>query len=169
MKNCRILMALYFIAYSMLSCEKKVIEKEIPSKLAEQKTANTDTIKRNVQRNLTEIQLEPLNKDALNKIWINSDSILQLNSEIRKDHRIFGFLRPDTTSRKLILFSVFTNEVENNPFQCQYGSYYSIENFIQKFTLKYENEEGNFFKAEITDSLGHRENIYFEKKWLELE
>lgn len=43
---------------------------------------------------------------------------------IRNDYRVFGYSSPDATSKKLILFSIFTKEVEGNPYKCPLGSYY---------------------------------------------
>ena len=53
-----------------------------------------------------------------------NDSIMEIQAFIRKDHRIFGYEKPDKNSAKLIVFSIFTNDVENNPHHCKLGSYY---------------------------------------------
>lgn len=41
-------------------------------------------------------------------IFDEKDSTMWLTADIKLDHRIFGYERPDTTSGKLILLSVFT-------------------------------------------------------------
>lgn len=119
-----------------------------------------------------EVYLEPLNEEALNHISIplsRGDSALYLTANMRADHRIFGYSEPNTRSEKLLLFSIFTNEVEKNPFRCKYGSYYDIGNYSQSFSLKYKSKENNFIKVQLTDSLLHKTNVYFEKKWVDIE
>jgi len=117
-------------------------------------------------------KLETLNEDALNKIYIplkRSDSSFYLHADIKSDHRIFGYAQPNTNSEKMILFSVFTNEVQNNPFKCKYGAYYEVNMGNQNFRLKYNGKKDEFIIAELTDSLNKKRNIYFEKKWIEIE
>ena len=57
-----------------------------------------------------------------------ADSIISLTANIRRDPRIFGYQKPDINSKKMILLSVFTKDVEGNPFKCAYGSYYQTSN-----------------------------------------
>lgn len=98
----------------------------------------------------------------------DGDSIIYLQANIRKDHRIFGYATPDIKSERLLLFSVFTNDVENNPFGCKLGAYYDT-NRMDGLDLKYAATLGNFIKATATDKLNKSTIIYFEKKWIELE
>jgi hypothetical protein len=63
--------------------------------------------------------------DNITKAYVSaSDSSISLASNMRQDHRIFGYEKPDTKSKRLLLLSVFTNDVENNPFGCELGAYY---------------------------------------------
>ena len=39
------------------------------------------------------------------------DSSIDLTANIRLDHRFFGYANPDIKSEKLLLFSVFTNDI----------------------------------------------------------
>lgn len=95
------------------------------------------------------------------------DSTIHLTSNIRQDHRIFGYAQPDVRSERLLLLSVFTDDVENNPFGCKFGSYYDTSG-MDKLTLKYLSTNNNFVKAAITDQNNQTSMIYFEKKWIEL-
>jgi len=116
--------------------------------------------------------LETLNEESLNKIHIplkRNDSSLYLIAEMKSDHRIFGYARPDKNSQKLILFSIFTDEVEGNPFKCRYGSYYDISKNNQNFSLKYNGQKDDFIATIIADSLNNKRDVYFEKKWIEID
>jgi hypothetical protein len=95
------------------------------------------------------------------------DSTITLVPNMRQDHRFFGYAKPDVTSERLILLSIFTNDVENNPFGCQLGAYYGTSN-LENIQLKYTATEGNFVKAVAVDKGGKATTLYFEKKWIEL-
>lgn len=97
-----------------------------------------------------------------------SDSSISLTANIRKDHRVFGYAKPDTKSERLLLLSVFTKDVEGNPFNCELGSYYDTGG-IENLTLKYIESVGEFVKAVAIDKSGKRTDLYFEKKWVEFE
>lgn len=108
-------------------------------------------------------------KDDITKAYVSSsDSLIYLTANIRKDHRIFGYAEPNTNSKRLLLLSVFTNDVENNPFKCELGAYYDTSG-MENLTLKYQGKEGNFIKALATDKTDKVQTVYFEKKWMEFE
>lgn len=96
------------------------------------------------------------------------DSTINLTANIRQDHRIFGYAAPNVKSERLLLLSVFTNDVENNPFGCKLGSYYE-SNGMDGLTLKYISTTGNFVKAVATDKRKKSTTIYFQKKRIEFE
>ena len=99
----------------------------------------------------------------------NGDSSIYLTSNIRQEHRIFGYKKPDTKSERLLLLSVFTNDVENNPFGCKLGAYYDTGD-MKDLKLKYLRTIGTFVEAAAFDNNNNKTtNIYFEKKWIEIE
>jgi len=109
--------------------------------------------------------------DDITKAFVfikDGDSIIMLTSNIRRDHRIFGYAEPDIKSERLLLLSVFTNDVQNNPFGCKLGAYYDTGG-MSELTLKYISTTGNFVKATATDKTNKSTTIYFEKKWIEFE
>jgi hypothetical protein len=87
---------------------------------------------------------------------------------MRRDHRIFGYAAPDTKSERLLLLSIFTSDVENNPFQCKLGAYYDTGG-MDGVGLKYAGTAGDFVKALATDNANKTTTVYFEKKWIEME
>lgn len=95
------------------------------------------------------------------------DSTITLVPNMRQDHRFFGYAKPDITSERLLLLSIFTNDVENNPFGCKLGAYYGTSN-LENLQLKYKATEGNFVKAIAVGKGGDVTTVYFEKKWIEL-
>ena len=96
------------------------------------------------------------------------DSSISLTADIRLDHRIFGYANPNTKSERLLLLSIFTGDVENNPFGCKLGSYYGTDG-MEKIKLKYLEKVGNFIKAAAIDSSNVMTSLYFEKKWIVFE
>lgn len=108
-------------------------------------------------------------KDDITKAYVSSsDSLIYLTANMRRDHRMFGYAEPNTTSKRLLLLSVFTNDVENNPFKCELGAYYDTSG-MENLTLKYQGKEGNFIKSVAVDKENKMKTIYFEKKWIEFE
>jgi hypothetical protein len=91
-----------------------------------------------------------------------TDSSFWVAADIRKDYRIFGYEKPDTNSRKMILFSVFTKEIQNNPNKCIYGSYYG-SNAMEDAELKYIGEDRRFIKTILLRKANHIADIYFLK------
>ncbi len=109
--------------------------------------------------------------DNITKAFVflrDGDSTINLTANIRQDHRIFGYSQPDFKSERLLLLSVFTNDVENNPFGCRLGAYYDTGG-MNELTLKYNSTTGNFVKATAIDKANNSTTIYFEKKWIEFE
>lgn len=81
---------------------------------------------------------------------------------------MFGYARPNASSERLLLLSVFTNDVEQNPFVLKLGAYYDT-NRMTEITLKYISEEGEFIKAYALGRKDDKTTIYFEKKWIDLK
>jgi hypothetical protein len=107
--------------------------------------------------------------NKVTKAYVTSqDSSIDLTANIRLDHRFFGYANPDIKSERLLLFSVFTNDVEKNPFGCKLGSYYDTRG-MQNIKLKYLETAGNFIKAVAIDSSNNLTTLYFEKKWIVFE
>ena len=107
--------------------------------------------------------------ENITKAYINlQDSIFDLRTDMRKDHRFFGYEKPDTTSKKLLLFSIFTNDVDNNPFGYELGAYYDMME-SDGLQIKYQGSVGDFIKTIVSDQEGKKTTLYFEKKWIVLQ
>ena len=109
-------------------------------------------------------QGQPNRDSYVNKFKISRvDSAVWLEADMKKDHRVFGYESASVKSAKLILFSIFTTDVENNRGRLRYGAYYQTSNMdgMQMKLLKL----GKVF-AEIAllrnDTLINR--IYFHKQ-----
>lgn len=99
-----------------------------------------------------------------------TDSIIWVIANMKKDHRFYGYEQPDTNSTRVILFSIFTNDVEGNPFNLKYGSSYeSNSSRMQGKRLKYIGTQGNFIKTQLRQESLEQilAVLYFEKKWFE--
>jgi len=110
-----------------------------------------------------------ISEEAMQKAVISKrDSIFHVQSNIRADYRIIGYESPDTNARKMVLFSVFTSDVKDNPFNCPYGSYYDSAQ-RDELIIKYVGEQGSFIEANISGNGKKPATVYFEKKWVEFD
>ena len=106
--------------------------------------------------------------DNITKAIILKDSTIFLHANIRKDHRIFGYAKPYLDSQKLILISVFTSDVKDNPFNCQFGAYYDTSG-MKDMELKYVGMRGDFIEANIVQYDTSSTPTYIEKIWIEFD
>lgn len=112
--------------------------------------------------------IEEIDSEYMGKAFIQKDSSIWMTASMKKDHRIFGYKNKDLYSEKVILLSVFTNEVENNPFSCKYGAYYDT-NGMKDMELKYVSTENEFLKIEIKQNGKTIDQVYMLKKWFEFQ
>lgn len=152
-------------------------------------------VKVNAQNNLQKINLEnqkivdESSPEEINFMYVTRTGSVFLFSNIRKSHRLFGYGKPNVKSEKLILFSVFTNDVENNPFQCKFGSYYESSAMKSKgLQLKFIKFQGDFAEMEIQRTFSetteeslraseknnsvqnvNKTKVYFWKKYIKID
>ena len=112
--------------------------------------------------------IEEIDSQYMGKAFIEKDNSIWMTASMNKDHRIFGYKNKDIYSEKMILLSVFTNEVENNPFGCKYGAFYDT-NGMKDIELKYVSIEDDFLKIEIIQNGKTIDEVYMLKKWFEFE
>jgi len=98
----------------------------------------------------------------------SKDSSITLVANIRADYRIFGYAKPSVKSEKLLLLSIYTSDVEGNPFRCKLGAYYETSD-MKNLDLKYKETSCDFIKAVAIDNRKKETLVYFEKKWIEFE
>ncbi len=78
---------------------------------------------------------------------------------------IYGYQLPDLNSEKMICFSSFTSDVDNNPHKCVLGAYYETVDL----NIEYISMEGDFVKLKFTTE-GKQESIFYvEKKSVKFE
>lgn len=174
--------ALIFLSLQ-IACQEKPKQGETPvsSSKAMEKPAEDTAPKESISPKPSKLDsIEQANaksvqeSDEVTKAYVNlssKDSIIRLHSNIRLDHRFFGYEEADTHSTKLLLFSIFTNDVKDNPFQLKLGAYYDTSGLDSKgLKLKYVGTKGDFVEAKFIDATDIPVcNIYFEKKWIEIE
>ncbi|PCJ64883.1 MAG: hypothetical protein COA58_11460 [Bacteroidetes bacterium] len=112
--------------------------------------------------------IEEIGSPFMGKAYITKDSFIWIAANMKKDHRIFGYNQTDIYSKKMILISIFTNEVKNNPFNCTYGAFYET-NEMRDMSLKYVTTEDDFLKIEILREGQTVDTVYMLKKWFEFE
>lgn len=111
------------------------------------------------------------NEDYIQKATVSKeDSTIWLVANMRLDHRIFGYEKPDITSRRMILVSIFTNDVEGNPFKCPFGAYYQTSRMDENMMhLKYISTGKGFAKVNVVKNDTLLGIVYIDKKWLAFE
>ena len=88
-------------------------------------------------------------EDLINKVVVSKkDSSISFVMNTLLGQGYFGYSQPDTNSRKLILFSIANKEVKNNPFNCKYGSYYSV-NDAKKYFFKFSGSKNGFSEIQM--------------------
>lgn len=112
--------------------------------------------------------IEEIDLQDMQKAYIEKDGSIWIKANMRKDHRIFGYKNKDIYSEKMILFSIFTNEVKNNPFDCKYGAFYDTSN-MKDIKLKYIASENGFLKIGLIKNGEIIDEVFMLKKWFEFE
>ena len=90
-----------------------------------------------------------------------------LTGNIKYDDKIFGYTSPDTNSKKLILFSVFTNDVKDNPYKCPLGAYYETSNLKDGDKIEFVSVTKSFINLKYISSDKTIANFYTERKYIE--
>lgn len=112
---------------------------------------------------------EAISEDQLNKAEISmKDSLIRLSANMRLDHRIFGYEKPDTNSKKMILLSIFTSDVKGNPYRCPYGSFYET-NEMDGLKLKFVSDGDKFIEVNVKKEEAILGRVFIDKKWIEFE
>lgn len=78
---------------------------------------------------------------------------------------LFGYETADINSKKVICFSSFTKDVDNNPNKCELGAYYEAG----ELDITYVETSGNFVKLIFKKSDGSSTPFYMQKKDVSLE
>lgn len=114
-------------------------------------------------------ELPEMEGNFIQRALINlKDGSITVYENIRANYRIFGYEAPDTNSKKLILFSVFTNDVKDNPYHCTYGAYYS-SGVMQNMEMKYVKRKGNFIQAHLISNSEVVSPLFIHRKWVQFE
>ncbi len=132
-----------------------------------QNTSQADTTEK--EKRVKEVYPEPIDEESMQRAEISkTDSTIHVYNNIRADYRVFGYSKPDTTSQKMFLISVFTNDVKDNPYKCVYGAYYDSAS-MPEMSIKYLAEAGAFVKAHLYRDGILLAPVYLERKWVEFE
>jgi len=78
---------------------------------------------------------------------------------------IYGYETASASGKKIICFSTFTVDVENNPHKCLLGAYYHTEDI----EIQYLGTEGAFVKLQFIDSNKGNTVFYIETKNVKFE
>ncbi|CAM4350798.1 lysozyme inhibitor LprI family protein [Gillisia hiemivivida] len=112
--------------------------------------------------------IEEIESKSMGKATIQKDSSVWITANMKRNHRIFGYEKKNIHSSKMILLSIFTNEVENNPFECKYGAYYDTSGMTD-LDLKYQNTQDEFIKIALLKKGKIIDEVFMLKKWFEFK
>ena len=90
-----------------------------------------------------------------------------LTANIRQDHKFFGYEKPDVKSKKMIAFSVFTTDVEGNPYKCPLGAYYDASGLPEGNKITFVSVVGTFVKLNYINAKNEVTSIYIKRKFVE--
>src|SRR6478752_1035815 len=156
---------LFILSFSIslfIACNNKTEEKVTDTKMVEVLPAepppppppmNVDTPRLSKIDSIDKVNaaMVSADKDFILKATINKDdSTIWLTANMRMDHRIFGYEKPDANSKRMFLLSIFTDDVKDNPFNLPYGAYYQTNDMDNK-TLKYISTQGKFVKVAVIE------------------
>ncbi|WP_375238091.1 lysozyme inhibitor LprI family protein [Aurantibacter sp.] len=102
------------------------------------------------------------------RAYIEKDSTIWIPENIHSELKIFGYQDKNIESKKMILISVFTNDVENNPYNCEYGSYYHTQS-MSDIVLKYLSTQEVFMEVAVLKKGKLLGKVYMDKKWFVFE
>lgn len=159
--------------FTMVSCQQSTPNNTETNNLVpeSQEVTETSTTTPEEQKTLSKLDNIDLENNKLvaeagediTKAVIKKEAII-LYADMMKVHRIFGYEAPDVNSKRLLVISVFTNDVEDNPFNCALGAYYDTD----EIDLTYIETASGFVKANATAS-GQTKIVYIESKWVVAE
>ena len=92
-----------------------------------------------------------------------------LVADIRKDHQIFGYSAPDSHAKKLIIFSVFTTDVKNNPYHCPLGAYYQTSDLRPGESIRFISETPTFVKLTFLDASHQLTPFYIKRAFVRFD
>jgi hypothetical protein len=154
---------IYLLIIIILSCKKSTETNTETKKIdaIESRFLNLDSVQLTNNHKI-ENAGEDINRLVISRI----DSLIWITASKYTEHRIFGYENPNVNSKKMILISCFTADVEKNPFELPLGAYYEID---ENHKIKFLKIDGDFVKTKFILNGKDMENVYFEKKWTEFD
>ncbi len=92
-----------------------------------------------------------------------------LVANIKQDHKIFGYTMPDVKSKKVILFSVFTSDVQGNPNKLPLGAYYETSNLQKGDKIGFVSVAGEFVKLNYITKDNKVTPFFIARKYIDFE
>ncbi|MES2516928.1 MAG: hypothetical protein V4585_02400 [Bacteroidota bacterium] len=90
-----------------------------------------------------------------------------LTANIRQDHKFFGYAEANINAKKMIVFSVFTTDVEGNPYKCPLGAYYDTSGLPEGDQIMFVSTVGNFTKLNYINAKKEVTSIYIRRKYVD--
>ena len=84
-------------------------------------------------------------------------------SDPKADYRFFGYELPDNNSRKMICFSSYRGDVNDNANKCPFGSYYDTGRMKAGDKINYITEVKGFGKMLYISGTGKKAIFYLPK------
>ena len=84
-------------------------------------------------------------------------------SDLKIEYRVFGYEMPNTTSQKMICFSSYRGDVNDNYNKCPLGSYYDTGRMHPGDKISFIKEVDGFGRMLYTSSKGKKSIFYLPK------
>ena len=137
---------------------------EVKTANAEQEDSLIDYLKKLDRENSVGIHDTLFLKGQIQK----ADSLIWITASKYRAHRIIGYELPDVNSKRLIMISGWTNDVQNNPYNLKYGAHYTSDH-KDSIYLKLDSFKGEFARVKILSKGKPIDVVYLEKRFLEFE
>ena len=92
-----------------------------------------------------------------------------LTANMRQDHEFFGYASASVGAKKLILFSVFTNAVKDNPYNCPLGAYYDTNGLKTNDKIVFVSADRAFVKLNYVSAAQEITPFYVQRRFVRIQ
>ncbi|MCB9187754.1 MAG: hypothetical protein H6599_00590 [Flavobacteriales bacterium] len=164
------IITLLCLGFLFIACEESAPETDNDQHQDAEEVTSSETPQEVEEKEIQPEQEYKFDAEYSKRAEVSSDNSIWLYADMAKDYRIFGYASPSTESEKMFLLSVFTDDVEGNPFGCKYGSYYESYGMEDEgISLRYVSDTLGFSKIGIRKNMSIVDYAYVESEWLEFE
>ena len=92
--------------------------------------------------------------------------LFTVKAALADKYSVIGYAEPDRKSQKMIIFSVYDNEVTDNPMNLPLGAYHETTGLKDGDHIEYDSEAGQFVKLNYIRSNKTITPFYIERGFI---